>query len=145
MAKKFFRSVEEMMDYVEKAIAEVLWTEVSDYIIHRLQESVQENVYDVYLPHRYIRREHNHGLIDERNFEDNLKISKSIILEIHNVTEKAFDDKDNRTLAEIIEYGIPNGEQPWEIPRPFIQPIIDELMSSDIIEEILKDNLDFLF
>jgi hypothetical protein len=144
MANKVFNSIEEMMHYVEKAIAEVLWTEVNDYIIHRLRESAQENVYDVYPePRRYVRRHNEGGLIDERNFESNIKLGDEIILEIYNVAEKNFQDGDMRTLAESIEYGMPNGTQIFELPRPFIQPIVKELMNSDIIEEILKDNLDF--
>lgn len=118
-------------------------TSVEDIFKEAMVESVQEEVYDKYEPHKYKRRKTKDGLIDENNmyFTSTSINGKEISSEFENLTLGVDSMKDNY-ISELIEDGSNNilttsGNSEngwyklgvWSEPRPFAKETAEKLNS----------------
>lgn len=147
MADKNFDSVEELMNYVYDKVRDVIFHEIYEFVMNKLFESIEENVFGAYpSPILYQRRslnEESQGLLNDwLTLEGGSKENPIMIIE--NTATKVWEES-GRSLAELIEYGSPQSQgQIWLEPRPFIEPVMEELKASGDLERILQQSLDFL-
>ena len=146
MADRSFNSVEELMNYVYDRVRDVIFHEIYEFVMNKLFESIEQNVFAVYEPILYERRyinEESQGLLNDwLTLEGGSKENPIMIIE--NTATKVWEES-GRSLAELIEYGSPKSQgQPWLEPRPFIEPVMEELKASGDLERILQQSLDFL-
>ena len=143
---KNFNDVETLMEYVYDQVEQVLFGQIYEFVMNKLFESIEKNVFAVYEPILYERRslnEESQGLLNDwLTLEGGSKENPIMIIE--NTATKVWEDS-GMSLAELIEYGSPQSQgQPWLEPRPFIEPVIEELKASGDLERILQQSLDFL-
>ena len=146
MADKNFDDVEELMNYVYDRVRDVIFHEIYEFVMNKLFESIEQNVFAVYTPVLYERRslnEESQGLLNDwLTLEGGSKENPIMIIE--NTATKVWENS-NSSLAELIEYGSPNSEgQIYLEPRPFMNLVIEELKASGDLERILQQSLDFL-
>ena len=146
MADKNFDSIEELMNYVYDKVRDVIFHEIYEFVMNKLFESIEKNVFAVYEPILYERRslnEESQGLLNDwLTLEGGSKENPIMIIE--NTATKVWEDS-GMSLAELIEYGSPQSQgQIWLEPRPFIEPVMEELRTSGDLERILQQSLDFL-
>ena len=146
MADKNFDSIEELMNYVYDRVRDVIFHEIYEFVMNKLFESIEKNVFSVYEPVLYTRRsltEENEGLLNSWIvLQEGSKENPIMIIE--NTATKVWENS-GYSLAELIEYGSPKSQgQPWLEPRPFIEPVMEELKASGDLERILQQSLDFL-
>ena len=143
---KNFDDVQTLMDYVYDKVRNVIFHEIYEFVMNKLFESIEKNVFSVYEPVLYERRslnEENQGLLNDwLTLEGGSKENPIMIIE--NTATKVWENS-GYSLAELIEYGSPKSQgQPWLEPRKFIEPVIEELKASGDLERILQQSLDFL-
>ena len=143
---KNFNDVETLMEYVYDQVEQVLFGQIYEFVMNKLFESIEQNVFAVYEPILYERRslnEESQGLLNDwLTLEGGSKENPIMIIE--NTATKVWEES-GRSLAELIEYGSPKSQgQPWLEPRPFIEPVMEELKASGDLERILQQSLDFL-
>lgn len=140
-------SFDDLMSEIEEEIRTVLDTKVKNTIIGKAKESVQENVLDVYEPIYYKRRSNKSSLKGLKNKWESTttKTSNSLNLKIKNIA-KPFNTWEGVKLDEAIEYGTSTEQDApiYKRPRPFIEPVQEELENTDIIEKILKENISYI-
>ena len=147
MADKNFDDVQTLMDYVYDKVRDVIFHEIYEFVMNKLFESIEENVFGAYpSPILYQRRslnEESQGLLNDwLTLEGGSKENPIMIIE--NTATKVWENS-GYSLAELIEYGSPKSQgQPWLEPRPFIKPVMEELKASGDLERILQQSLDFL-
>ena len=146
MANKDFDTIDELMSYVYDQVEQVIFGQVYEFVMNKLFESIGKNVFSVYEPILYERRsltEENEGLLNSWIvLQEGTKENPIMIIE--NTATKVWENS-GYSLAELIEYGSPKSQgQPWLEPRPFIEPVIEELKASGDLERILQQSLDFL-
>ena len=146
MADKNFDSIEELMNYVYDKVRDVIFHEIYEFVMNKLFESIEKNVFAVYEPILYERRslnEESQGLLNDwLTLEGGSKENPIMIIE--NTATKVWEES-GRSLAELIEYGSPNSEgQIYLEPRPFMNLVVEELKASGDLERILQQSLDFL-
>ena len=143
---KNFNDVETLMEYVYDQVEQVLFGQIYEFVMNKLFESIEKNVFAVYEPILYERRslnEESQGLLNDwLTLEGGSKENPIMIIE--NTATKVWENS-GYSLAELIEYGSPKSQgQPWLEPRPFIKPVMEELKASGDLERILQQSLDFL-
>ena len=143
---KNFDDIQTLMDYVYDQVEQVLFGQIYEFVMNKLFESIEKNVFAVYEPILYERRslnEESQGLLNDwLTLEGGSKENPIMIIE--NTATKVWEES-GRSLAELIEYGSPKSQgQPWLEPRPFIEPVMEELKASGDLERILQQSLDFL-
>ena len=143
---KNFNDVETLMEYVYDQVEQVLFGQIYEFVMNKLFESIEKNVFTVYEPILYERRslnEESQGLLNDwLTLEGGSKENPIMIIE--NTATKVWENS-GYSLAELIEYGSPKSQgQPWLEPRPFIKPVMEELKASGDLERILQQSLDFL-
>ena len=143
---KNFDDIQTLMDYVYNQVEQVLFGQIYEFVMNKLFESIEKNVFAVYEPILYERRslnEESQGLLNDwLTLEGGSKENPIMIIE--NTATKVWEES-GRSLAELIEYGSPKSQgQPWLEPRPFIEPVMEELKASGDLERILQQSLDFL-
>ena len=146
MADKNFDSIEELMNYVYDKVRDVIFHEIYEFVMNKLFESIEQNVFAVYTPILYERRslsEESQGLLNDwLTLEGGSKENPIMIIE--NTATKVWENSSS-SLAELIEYGSPNSEgQIYLEPRPFMNLVVEELKASGDLEKILQQSLDFL-
>ena len=146
MADKNFDTIDELMSYVYDQVEQVIFGQIYEFVMNKLFESIEKNVFAVYEPILYERRslnEESQGLLNDwLTLEGGSKENPIMIIE--NTATKVWEES-GRSLAELIEYGSPNSEgQIYLEPRPFIEPVMEELKASGDLERILQQSLDFL-
>ena len=146
MADKNFDSIEELMNYVYDRVRDVIFHEIYEFVMNKLFESIEKNVFAVYEPILYERRslnEESQGLLNDwLTLEGGSKENPIMIIE--NTATKVWENS-GYSLAELIEYGSPKSQgQIYLEPRPFIEPVMEELKASGDLERILQQSLDFL-
>ena len=146
MANKDFDTIDELMSYVYDQVEQVIFGQIYEFVMNKLFESIEKNVFSVYEPILYERRsltEENEGLLNSWIvLQEGSKENPIMIIE--NTATKVWEES-GRSLAELIEYGSPKSQgQPWLEPRPFIEPVMEELKASGDLERILQQSLDFL-
>lgn len=92
---------------IKTALVEDVGLAVQDIMIRK----IKKHVYDRYTPRRYVRQRERGGLIDRGNIPVKLKGN---LLEVRNIRS----DKD-RYVAQLVELGWGNMDQPFNRPRPF--------------------------
>ena len=143
---KNFNDVETLMEYVYDQVEQVLFGQIYEFVMNKLFESIEQNVFVVYEPILYERRslnEESQGLLNDwLTLEGGSKENPIMIIE--NTATKVWEES-GRSLAELIEYGSPKSQgQIYLEPRPFIEPVMEELKASGDLERILQQSLDFL-
>lgn len=143
---KNFDDVQTLMDYVYDQVEQVLFGQIYEFVMNKLFESIEQNVFAVYTPILYERRslnEESQGLLNDwLTLEGGSKENPIMIIE--NTATKVWEESSS-SLAELIEYGSPQSQgQPWLEPRKFIEPVMEELRASGDLEKILQQSLDFL-
>ena len=143
---KNFNDVQTLMEYVYDQVEQVLFGQIYEFVMNKLFESIEQNVFAVYEPIVYERRslnEESQGLLNDwLTLEGGSKENPIMIIE--NTATKVWENSGS-SLAELIEYGSPKSQgQPWLEPRPFIEPVMEELKASGDLERILQQSLDFL-
>lgn len=144
---KNFDDVQTLMEYVYDKVRDVIFHEIYEFVMNKLFESIEENVFAVYpSPILYQRRslnEESQGLLNDwLTLEGGSKENPIMIIE--NVATKVWEESGS-SLAELIEYGSPQSQgQIYLEPRPFITPVMEELKASGDLEKILQQSLDFL-
>ena len=146
MADKNFDDVQTLMNYVYDQVEQVIFGQIYEFVMNKLFESIEQNVFSVYEPVWYQRRsltEENEGLLNSWIvLQEGTKENPIMIIE--NTATKVWEDS-GMSLAELIEYGSPQSQgQAWLEPRPFIEPVMEELKASGDLERILQQSLDFL-
>ena len=146
MANKDFDTIDELMSYVYDQVEQVIFGQVYEFVMNKLFESIGKNVFSVYEPILYERRsltEENEGLLNSWIvLQEGTKENPIMIIE--NTATKVWENS-GYSLAELIEYGSPQSQgQVWLEPRPFIEPVMEELRASGDLERILQQSLDFL-
>ena len=146
MTDKNFNSIEQLMEYVYKQIKQTMELVMADFIEQKLRESIETRVFESYTPLLYERRSlnsDNEGLLNCWNRQIDEE-GNTIRLIIENTATKVWEDS-GMSLAELIEYGSPQSQgQIYLEPRPFIEPVMEELKASGDLERILQQSLDFL-
>lgn len=143
---KNFDDVQTLMEYVYDKVRDVIFHEIYEFVMNKLFESIEQNVFAVYTPILYQRRslnEESQGLLNDwLTLEGGSKENPIMIIE--NVATKVWEESGS-SLAELIEYGSPQSQgQIYLEPRPFITPVMEELKASGDLEKILQQSLDFL-
>ena len=144
---KNFDDVQTLMDYVYDKVRDVIFHDIYEFVMNKLFESIEQNVFGAYpSPILYQRRslnEESQGLLNDwLTLEGGSKENPIMIIE--NTATKVWENS-GYSLAELIEYGSPKSQgQPWLEPRPFIEPVMEELKASGDLERILQQSLDFL-
>ena len=144
---KNFDDIQTLMEYVYDKVRDVIFHEIYEFVMNKLFESIEENVFGAYpSPILYQRRslnEESQGLLNDwLTLEGGSKENPIMIIE--NTATKVWENS-GYSLAELIEYGSPKSQgQPWLEPRPFIKPVMEELKASGDLEKILQQSLDFL-
>ena len=144
---KNFDDIQTLMEYAYDKVRDVIFHEIYEFVMNKLFESIEENVFGVYpSPILYERRslnEESQGLLNDwLTLEGGSKENPIMIIE--NTATKVWENS-GYSLAELIEYGSPKSQgQPWLEPRPFIKPVMEELKASGDLERILQQLLDFL-
>ena len=146
MADENFNTIDQLMNYVYDQVEQVIFGQIYEFVMNKLFESIEENVFSVYEPILYKRRsltEENEGLLNSWIvLQEGTK--KNPIMIIENTATKVWEDS-GMSLAELIEYGSPQSQgQIYLEPRPFIEPVMEELKASGDLERILQQSLDFL-
>ena len=146
MANKDFDTIDELMSYVYDQVEQVIFGQIYEFVMNKLFESIEKNVFSVYEPVLYERRsltEENEGLLNSWIvLQEGTKENPIMIIE--NTATKVWEDS-GMSLAELIEYGSPQSQgQIYLEPRPFIEPVMEELKASGDLEKILQQSLDFL-
>ena len=148
--KKSYSDIDKLIKDIKSDIEDVLMDEVLDTIRDIEMEHVESDVFSVYTPSIYERRES--GGLDAR---ENVKAEvKNGVMTVRNDTPFNPDyGSQNRGvgLAYMVneggnsehdyEYGFRSVEAPFANPRPFIDNTIDELDRTDAIEKALKKGL----
>ena len=144
---KNFDDIQTLMEYVYDKVRDVIFHEIYEFVMNKLFESIEENVFGAYpSPILYQRRslnEESQGLLNDwLTLEGGSKENPIMIIE--NTATKVWENS-GYSLAELIEYGSPKSQgQVWLEPRPFIEPVMEELKASGDLERILQQSLDFL-
>ena len=144
---KNFDDIQTLMEYVYDKVRDVIFHEIYEFVMNKLFESIEENVFGAYpSPILYQRRslnEESQGLLNDwLTLEGGSKENPIMIIE--NTATKVWENS-GYSLAELIEYGSPQSQgQIWLEPRPFIEPVMEELKASGDLERILQQSLDFL-
>ena len=146
MANKDFDTIDQLMEYVYDQVEQVIFGQIYEFVMNKLFESIEKNVFSVYEPILYERRsltEENEGLLNSWIvLQEGSKENPIMIIE--NTATKVWEESGS-SLAELIEYGSPNSQgQIYLEPRPFIEPVMEELKASGDLEKILQQSLDFL-
>ena len=146
MADKDFDTIDQLMEYVYDQVEQVIFGQIYEFVMNKLFESIEKNVFSVYEPVLYERRsltEENEGLLNSWIvLQEGSKENPIMIIE--NTATKVWENS-GYSLAELIEYGSPQSQgQIWLEPRPFIEPVMEELRTSGDLERILQQSLDFL-
>lgn len=144
---KSFNSIEELMAYVKKDMANTI-VKNSDEIEDIMLDKIQKNVYDAYTPRTYDRRYDDGGLYDRENIQvAAMPTGDGVDISITNNTIANGWDK-GEYLDSIIELGAAlDGDDyvpDYAKPRPFIEPTEEEITEKNVIQKILKENLNYI-
>lgn len=136
--KKSYSDIDLLLKDLKSDIEDVLMDEVLDEIKDIEIRHIEEDVFSVYSPSVYRRRQAD-GLDDPDNIIGEVN---NMVLEVENITE--FTDwrghaKRGKGLAEFVnDYDYPGiiGQS-----RPFIDNTVDEIESTDRVDEALAKGL----
>lgn len=140
MAKKSYNNIDGLFADLEKDVEKIVNNTIKNKVIEMAQNSVQENVLDVYEPQYYKRRSgHNLGGLKDTWESEVVKKNNFINLKIINNAKSKNKGFDN--LAENIEEGYGKQDKEWNRPRPFIDKVQEKIDNGNEIENILEKEL----
>lgn len=143
MANKNFDDLKSLIAYAKNDIKKTMQTKVLETVKEVEIKHIQEDVLDAYTPEYYKRRESG-GIDDPNNIVGVVaEEGNEIVLNVTNNT-LAVGKTEDGFLDEIIEKGVPPYEHTYSKPRPFLENTEEELSSSEIIEKIIKSELDYI-
>lgn len=145
------KNLKELQNALKDKINYALLTDVSHTVTEVMIDHIARDVYDVYLPNQYTRREDNGGLIDPNNI--NSSIEKNTLVVENNtlgapeygIDNKVFPSQNkDKEIAGVIETGKGYDIHSWEydgVPRPFIQNTREDLKNNKYHVKALKQGL----
>lgn len=140
MADKSYNDINDLFADLEKDIEEIVNKSLKDKVIEMAQDSVQENVLDVYTPKIYKRRSgHNSGGLKDAWISDININNNKIKLTVKNNAKPI--NSEFGDLAENIEEGYGKQDKEWNRPRPFIDKVQEKIDNGNEIENILEKEL----
>lgn len=147
-----FKSIKDLEKYLTGTVFKsALELETADEIEKTLQKHIQKDVYDVYTPKVYVRREGNGGLIDSENIIS--KLVSEGTLSVTNETRPNPYARDgattNKDLPELVEFGHGYKEYLYDYPsdpaffleRPFTENTVKELQETKAHVKAFKRGL----
>lgn len=144
MSKGSYNDIDELFEDLINDIEGGIVEEVSKEMKKIEQESIDENVYNVFAPKEYDRRKDGGGLRSEGNMETIVtKTGDGITIEIHNSTTGNSSYR-NYWQGEIQDF-IETGNYLWNCgcqPRPFIEDTQEKVDAK--IESIVESALNKL-
>lgn len=147
-----FSSIKDLEKYLtETVFKSALEIEVADTVIKTQQKHIQSDVYDVYSPTVYERREDDGGLIDAENFTSEM-ISSDTLAVVNNTKPNPYardGATTNKNLPELVEFGHGYNEYYYDYPsdpafyleRPFTENTIKELEETKAYIKAFKRGL----
>lgn len=150
MSKKSFDNLNQLKREINSRINNSLRSNVSNYVVDKLKEHIDKDVYNSYTPVDYQRRKENDGLLDESNIRSKvisqeLSVYEEAEIEGPRLRGEKFKNRDG--LARLIENGAynpwNNKSYKWTKPRKFISNTQKEINKnySEILK-ILKDDIE---
>lgn len=148
-----FETTEELLAYIKNTCEGVLLNEGLDIVKGVMEETLEENVYDVYDPEYYGRRLSGGGLKDKKNIviDKHERTNDRISVGIINDTKpyNKFHETGvlaGLSLAEVIEegrnkWGIYDEPREFANPRPFIEPSTEIIRDNQLIEKAIERKL----
>lgn len=151
MVKKSFYTLSQLNMELNKRINSVLREDVSDYVVNKLKDHINKDVYNSYSPKEYIRRKSDGGLLDDNNIRtkvvnQTLSVYEESEIEGPRLGGEKFKNKDG--LAKLIEHGAYNpwdkNSYKWTKPRTFVTNTQKDINRNykDIIK-ILKEKIEY--
>lgn len=137
------------MDILDQALDYTMEHEVFPQVRGMIITYVYTRVYDKYRPKRYVRWKEYGGLSDINNIEGTYE-AQTKTLTVKDVRDDPdtkqwrwmkTGDPDN-TVADIVENG---GPWSWRVrigPRPFHQPVEDDLIQTKTVDRWITDGLE---
>lgn len=150
LGKKSFYTLSQLNREINKRINSALREDVSNYVVDKLKEHINKDVYNSYSPKEYIRRESNGGLLDDNNIRtkvvsQTLSVYEESEIEGPRLKGEKFPNKDG--LAKLIEHGAynpwNNTRYKWTKPRTFVSNTQKEINNhyKDIVK-MLKNKIE---
>lgn len=145
-----FKSLDALLKYAQAEVNEALQEDVAPVVEAKLQEKIQEDVYDAYTPVKdgYTRR---NELKNEKNIvselvDDGKLFTKDIASPDDSVMGTAYQGTDPTMFARWVNDGlVPNifnyEHYPWEDPALFIEDTVKDLEDSGDAVKALKSGL----
>ena len=139
--KKYKKWSKELYDNIIEDVKEAILKDTVNYIYLKMQEIIQEVVYDAYDPIRYKRRGfENGGLGDMSQFDFDIDFNnKGFTLKVYTNSKGNGFDK-NSSLDKYIVEGIYQYE-PSPDKRDFYTALEDNLRNDTIFRIIIKESL----
>jgi hypothetical protein len=156
---KSFKELEKYIhEDIQKAVVDTLKNEVFELARDVVINHVQADVYDVYDPAVYRRRQENQGLIDEDNIVYEIEDDGTLVvwdIAKYNPykngrpikTSFSTEKRKNNVLQTLIIDGYQNyqGDAPYALPRPFIENVGTDLSKGgkhyNDLDEAFEDGL----
>ena len=150
-----FNSIADLEKYIRSAIKNSLKNEVFEKVRDVEQQHIDDDVYGVYKPAMYKRRDINEGLIADKNIkktmigDDTLQVTNETKPNPIGYPQSQVTTK-GKNLAMLVEggdgasgvYDFPSDdEDAYMNPRPFTQNTIDELAATGKHTKALQDGL----
>lgn len=148
---KVCKNSQELYNELMKMINESLKDDVAPIVKKVMLDRIDEEVYRKYEPSMYMRRGEDGGLADPDNIVSEIVYDGCLSVTNETLGREFYFDKSGDTIrsdnadkpiAEIIETG--EGYDCWDkaFPRPFMQPTVDKLKETDLVEIVLKKSLE---
>ena len=141
-----FSNLDLLAKFLEEKIDKSLKRETAQVVVKTMQQHIKSDVYPLYSPDMYQREYYRGGLLDPDNIE--IQVTNTGI-SVENVRDNTTDEDYNghyRNVAEIVETGENYNWTASRIykdpfPRPFTENTREELRTSNILEQAMKDGL----
>ena len=107
--------------------------------VKKLQDAIQEEVYDAYQPHEYVRRGYNGGLIESspENWDEQYDAATKTLT----VRSTNRDDETGRLVAPVVESGKGYRYKVKIGPRPFHSVAEENMIKDGVFEDALETGL----
>jgi len=149
---KSFKNLKELESYIQQQLNETLKDEVFEEVRDTIQKHIDSDVYDVYSPTVYNRRETSGGLIADENIvgetiSDGMIEIKDIASPSKSIKGTTYDNSNPTMFSRWINDGlVPNifnnkDGYPWTEPRPFMDNAREDLSNNNQHFEALKRGL----
>lgn len=146
-----FKSIKDLTAFIQDVVNMELEDSVAQVIKDGLTNSAESNVYGVYTPNVYSRR---HSLSDQSNMDSHLLGDGVLEVAVKASFNEGYGSTNSgEELAGLVEFGdgwngynydypyTKDGDNAFIYPRPFIQPVREEIRSDlkDIMRQALRN------